>query len=73
MSCNGGNLKYAIQGGQTPPATPEMTIDFGSGVVCAHDASGNLTVLSSNDFREVKVVITPNPTSGVLNYWIRTV
>jgi hypothetical protein len=65
VSCSGGNLKYSIQSG-TAPSTYEMTIDFGSGVVCSYDASGNLTVLSSEKFKTIKASIGPNPTRDFL-------
>ncbi len=65
VSCSGGNLKYAIQSG-TAPSTFEMTIDFGSGVVCGYDASGNLNVLSSEEFKTIKASIGPNPARDFL-------
>jgi hypothetical protein len=65
VSCSGVNLKYAIQSGQTAPSTFAMTVNFGSGVLCGYDSSGNPLVLSSrNDFSKVKASISPNPTKG---------
>ncbi|ULC58870.1 T9SS type A sorting domain-containing protein [Flaviramulus sp. BrNp1-15] len=68
VSCSGGNLKYEIETGQTPPADYEMTIDFGGGVVCSYNSTGGANTLSlKNEELKLDFKIAPNPTSGVLN------
>ena len=66
VSCNGVNLKYAIASGMAPSGF-NMTINFGSGTVCAYDASGNLTTLSSNTFDLAEVSLSPNPSAKFIN------
>lgn len=66
VGCSGGNLEYVLDSG-TPPATFEMTFDFGGGVVCSYDASGNQVTLSNKEEIKLDFKIGPNPTSGVLN------
>lgn len=66
ISCSGGNLKYEIQNGQTSPSGYNISIDFGSGVVCNYDASGNLIVLSLNDRQESIASVNVNRAKGLL-------
>ena len=66
VSCSGVNLKYAIDSG-TPPSDYAMTVDFGGGTLCAYDAIGKPTTLSSNKFDLSEVSLSPNPSSRLIN------
>ncbi len=69
VSCSGGNLKYIIDGGQTPPASFDVTVDYGNGLICDYDVDGNLITLSNQEFYNNKVALNvhPNPiTKGKL-------
>ena len=63
VSCSGGNLKYAIDPGQTAPTGYDVTIDYGNGLVCDYDANGDLSgeTLSSSDLALEKTSVFPNP------------
>ena len=63
VSCSGGNLKYVMDAGQTAPASFEVTVDYGNGLICDYDASGSLITLSTLDFEKEKVTVNifPNP------------
>lgn len=68
VGCNGGNLEYAIDPGQTPPSSFEMTIDFGNGLICEYDANGDYVdnTLSLNNIdltTKDSVLVFPNPVS----------
>lgn len=65
VSCSGVNLKYAIQGGQTPPSDFSLDVDFGSGT-CNYDVNGDLVILSSKDVSNIEASINPNPTTGLI-------
>lgn len=67
VSCNGGNLKYEIAAGETPPISFETEIDFGSGVICAYDNNGIPKGLSNSEFEKLDVSLSPNPVSDILN------
>ena len=67
VSCGGGGkLNYSIDTGQTAPSSFAMTVDFGGGTVCPYDASGNLTTLSTETFKDFSVSITPNPATDLI-------
>lgn len=65
VSCSGGNLKYAMDSGQTPPSSFEVTVDYGDGSVCDYDANGTLIqpTLSNNTFEDFsnQIKTYPNP------------
>lgn len=67
VSCNGGNLTYEIEAGQTPPLTFETEIDFGGGLVCSYDENGVPKGLSNSDFEKHDVSISPNPATDNIN------
>ena len=69
VSCSGGNLKYAIDAGQTPPSSFEVTVDYGNGLICEYDVNGLYkdSTLSINDINKSineLVTIYPNPTNN---------
>ncbi|WP_299891598.1 T9SS type A sorting domain-containing protein [uncultured Lacinutrix sp.] len=63
VSCNGGNLDYVIDPGQTPPTGFDVTVDYGNGLLCTYDINGALVTLSNQDFeiKEKEYTIYPNP------------
>ena len=67
VSCNGGNLKYQIETGQTPPTTFETTWDFGGGLICAYDPNGKPITLSNSEEIQSKVSLSPNPVKDFIN------
>ena len=73
VSCSGGNLKYIIDSGQTPPTGFDVTVDYGNGLVCSYDTNGQLdNTLSSEGYSfEESVSIFPNPISKGENLTIK--
>lgn len=65
VSCSGGNLKYVMDAGQTPPSSFEVTVDYGDGSVCDYDANGALIspTLSNTTFEtnDNQIKVYPNP------------
>lgn len=61
-SCNGTNLTYNIDTGQTPIDENNFTADFGNGTVCTF--VGSVLGHEKNDIIKSKVSVFPNPNSN---------
>ncbi|NNK81662.1 MAG: T9SS type A sorting domain-containing protein [Flavobacteriaceae bacterium] len=66
VGCTGGQLKYEIETGQTPPTTFETTWDFGGGLICSYDANGKPRTLSNSE-NKLDVSLSPNPGRDIIN------
>ena len=76
VSCSGGNLKYAMDAGQTAPTGFDVTVDYGNGLLCSYDANGLLdnTLSNQNFYLEETVAVFPNPINSgdLLNINLKT-
>lgn len=74
VDCQGNQLNYRIEDGQTPPTTFEVTINFGNDLLCAYDENGDLVTLGLQEQEEdLLVSFSPNPVSSneLLNLYLK--